>query len=123
MSKVLWKRVVRESFAKLDQIRWRINCKLYRTLHFMSAYHMSAWWAHAYNDHAFAKQNRAIFRLLLNVKMYAETICPCCDVNTVNCGVHILFGCSCNEEQRELLWNLFLSFCPQGLRVSLDRMS
>ena len=123
ISKVLWKRVVRESLANLEHKRWRINCKLYRTLHFMSVYHMSAWWLHAYHDHAFSKQNRVILRLLLNVKMYAEIICPCCDINVVNCAVHVLFGCSCNEEQRVLLWNLFVEKCPQGLRVSLERMS
>ena len=67
-------------------------------------YHMCTWWYHAYHDHSFSKKNRIIIRLLLNVFIYMEKICPCCDLQTVNDVVHVLFVCPCNSHIREVMW-------------------
>ena len=86
-------------------------------------YKMSAWWIHAYHDNSFAKQNRILVKLLLNVNMYLKRNCPCCELNENNDVTHVLFNCQCNYEQRMELWNRVLDNCPIGLRNSLEEMT
>ena len=86
MQKQVWKSVIKKKLMSLENKRWSTICKMYKTLHFLSGdiYKMSTWWIHAYHDHCFAKQNRIVIRLLLNVFMYTEKMCPGCDLNIVN---------------------------------------
>jgi hypothetical protein len=42
--------------------------------------------------------------MLLNVFMYLEQACPCCDMNVENDVIHIVFVCPCNDDSRIVLW-------------------
>ncbi len=125
MSKMLWKRMIKDTIGKLETKRWSIKCKMYKTLYFMSSYKfkMSVWWIHAYHDHSFARQNRIIVKLLLNVFMYLEKDCPCCNNYVANSVTHILFDCICNVDQRVSLWNDVKVNSPAGLILDMERMS
>ena len=125
MSKVMWKRLIKEKIRNLEKKRWTMNCKLYKTLSFMYGNNikMSVWWMHAFYDHSFAKQNRVIIRLLLNVNMYQEKLCQCCGQHAINNVTHILFVCQCNMDQRVVLWEEVKKNSPAGLIASLETMS
>ncbi len=124
MSKSLWKTIVKESLVKLEKKRWLVCCKLYKSLNIISVenYRMCTWWIHAYYDHSFARQNRVIVRLLLNVYMYLEQVCPCCDSMVVNDVVHILFVCPCNSEVKKLLWDKVEECVPVEMSASMNSM-
>lgn len=125
MQKYLWKSLVRKKIISLENKRWLTLCKMYKTLNILSVdnYKMCTWWIHAYHDNSYAKQNQTIVRLLLNVFMYIEQICPCCDLNTVNDVVHIMFVCQCNEEVRERLWKELKKNTPTELYSRIESMS
>ena len=104
MAKYVWKSMVKKHLTALENKRWHTLCYMYKSLNLLSKerYHMCTWWYHAYHDHSFSKKNRIIIRLLLNVFIYMEKICPCCDLQTVNDVVHVLFVCPCNSHIREV---------------------
>lgn len=125
MSKNVWKAMVKRVMGNLERKRWLIKCKLYKTLCFMSgdSYKMCTWWTHAYFDHSFARQNRVIVRLLLNVNMYLEKVCQCCDMNVVNNATHVLFECPCSKELRVRLWDEVRENMPSELIWMIERMT
>ena len=88
MSKGKWKKLVKYTVERYDFKRWKILCKLYKSLCSLSLNspnaQMSAWWVHAFHDPRFARQNIVIIKLLLNVYIYRKKVCPCCDKNCVN---------------------------------------
>ena len=95
MSKYLWKNTVKHSLEYMEHTRWVIRCKIYKSLNYIAVDNnrICTWWIHAYYDNSFARKNRVIVKLLLNVYSYLDQICPCCQLNTVNNVVHILFVC------------------------------
>lgn len=125
MSKHVWKTLVKNSVVKLENKRWLIRCKLYKSLSFLSDanYSMCAWWIHAYYDYSFSKQNRIIIRLLLNVHLYLAQVCPCCELNCVNNVVHILFVCPCISNERKALWEKVKESSPSGIVIQMANMT
>ena len=67
--------------------------------------------------------NIIIVRLLLNVNLYCEKICPCCTAMVTNNVHHILFECQCNKDVREVLWNNVAVHCPKALFTEINNMS
>ena len=125
VSKHVWKTMVKNSIMKLENKRWLISCKLYKSLSLLSVenHRMCTWWFHAYYNHSFSKQNRIIIRLLLNVYMYLEQKCPCCQLNAINNVVHILFICPCNNEEREVLWEKVKESTPRELFTHMTSLT
>jgi len=112
VTREVWKTLVKEMVHKLEVKRFVIQCQLYRSMHLLSDNtHMCTWWIHSYFDPTFAKKNRTLVRMLLNVDMYREHICQCCDLNVLNNVTHILFVCPCINEVRER--------CLMDVRVNL----
>ena len=109
----------------LETKRFLIQCTLYKTLYFMSSnnHRMCTWWVHAYYDHAYAKRNMIIVRLLLNVSMYLQGMCKCCTLNDIDNVTHILFICPCNSDVRNLLWEDVKLNSPRNLFDDIENMS
>ena len=84
---------------------------------------MSSWWIHAYYDHAYAKCNRIIIKILLNVHMYREEMCKFCTMNCVNNVSHILFVCPCNENIRKELWYQVKIIVSRNLFADIEKMN
>ena len=125
MYKDMWKQIVKKSVYMLETKRFLIQCKLYKTLYFMSSnnHRMCTWWVHAYYDHAYAKRNMIIVRLLLNVSMYLQGMCKCCTLNDIDNVTHILFICPCNSDVRNLLWEDVKLNSPRNLFDDIENMS
>lgn len=62
--------------------------------------HMCTCCIHAYFGHTFAKKNRTLVRMLLNVDMNIEHTCQRCDLNVLNNVTHTLFVCLCINDVR-----------------------
>ena len=110
--------------AHLEYKRWKVRCKFFKSLVNLSVdeYRMCTWWVHAYHDHVFARQNRVIVRHLLNTSMYLEQICPCCNLNAANDASHILFVCTCNDKERDMLWCEVRMSTPATLFTDMEQM-
>ena len=125
MSKAAWKALVTSTVNKFDLKHWKITCRMYKSLNVLdtASVHMSAWWAHAFNDPKFARKNRTAVRLLLNVNMYCQRICPCCDMFILNNVDHVLFECTCNSEVRNVMWDIVRKSIPAPLFMAMVEMS
>ena len=109
----------------MEHTRWVIRCKIYKSLNYIAVDNnrICTWWIHAYYDNSFARKNRVIVKLLLNVHSYLDQICPCCQLNTVNNVVHILFVCQCNIEMREILWKKVEECSPVEMVINMKNMN
>lgn len=127
MSIIKWKVIVKDAIYTYDKKKIMIQCKCYKSLSMLSlegeSRQISPWWEHAYADPSFGYMNIIIVRLLLNVNLYCEKICPCCTAMVTNNVHHILFECQCNKDVREVLWNNVAVHCPKALFTEINNMS
>ena len=125
MSLNSWKQLVKNMLNKLDLQRYRITCKLYKSLSMVNVnmeYHsILPWWLHCFYDPCFSRQNRTIARLLLNVKRNGNSLCALCMCQR-NSACHVLFLCPKLDELRSSLWNVAREKCPKPFVTSLQNM-
>ena len=122
-----WKKRIKELVNRRDRRRIIIGCSLYKVLDYLvfntRSLSMSIWWLHAFRNPQFARINRSIVRLLLNVECYGFKKCDNCLNESINSTEHLLFECEKNNDKRLALWSRVILSCPLQLANDISAMS
>lgn len=122
-----WKKNVTKLILKRDERQIIMECSLYKILKYLSyereVMSISVWWHHAQRNPKFARINRTIIRLNLNVERFGLKICQDCDMFVYRSIEHVMFECTVKEGIREKYWMVVMEVCPVQLIVAMNRMS
>ena len=127
MSMKKWKTRIKELVNKRDRKRILIGCSLYKVLDYLvfktRVLSMSIWWHHAFRNPQFARINRSVVRLLLNVECYGFKTCDNCQNSCINSSEHLLFECEKYNDIRIACWAKVIQSCPLQLANDMSAMS
>ena len=125
MGKHKWKDKITPIIKTVDYKRRQVRYRMYISLRYLdtNSYNMCSWWVHSYNDYRYARKNRVVVKLLLNVFSYEERQCPLCEEYVTNDSPHVLFGCDSIRKEREIHWSRVLLCAPNDIISATEKMN
>ena len=126
MSMREWKRLVKQSVLERDKKKIILECSLYKVLKYLKfttySFSIIPWWQHAFKNPAFARINRSLVRLLLNVDRSGFSLCNKCDLAEIDTIEHFMFNCPSTNNIRKNYWCQVTMVCPYSLLCEMNNM-
>ena len=133
-----WKQQVLKVIWQRQRQKMLISCTLNKTLSLVSVNNQPgilAWWHYIQKNTNELYKCRAVIRLYLDchklktcrLRYKCENVtsdkCEFCPLACRETAQHILFECTGNKDQRDLLWQECVQLCPLNLHYEIMSMS